>query len=250
MPTVCDNERYTHLHQPADVCQLLPSILELRLNFLISLLFRVCFRLYTDTEYVTCGSAVKLSHFESNSQLHEMYFLNSESKNLGTGSGQQIVTATANPTTTNTLWWVRGPDGDGRLDQKNACQEGPASKIECGSLIRLTHLNSMKNLHSHGVSSPLSRQQEVTAYGAGDGLGDGGDDWKVVCKGDYWTREGMVQLQHLDTGKYLGASSTVKFTHQNCGHQCPILNHLEIFGRGSQDNYGYFVVEMGVHLSR
>ena len=60
-------------------------------------------------ELVTCGSAVKLSHFESSSSGSEQYFLNSESKNLGTGSGQQIVTAIANPSTTNTLWWIRGP---------------------------------------------------------------------------------------------------------------------------------------------
>ena len=202
-------------------------------------------------EYVTCGSAVKLTHFESSkSGGPQTYFLNSESKNLGTGSGQQIVTAIPNPTTTNTLWWIRGPDGDGRPGDKNACQkEGAGEKIPCGSLIRLTHLNSMKNLHSHGVQSPLSRQQEVTAFGRGDGLGDGGDDWRVICRGEYWQRESTVQIQHVDTGKFLGSSSTVKFTQQNCGHNCPILNHLEAFGRNNQDNYGYFVVEMGVHLS-
>ena len=78
---------------------------------------------------------------------------------------------------------------------------------------------------------------------------DGGDDWRVICRGEYWQRESTVQIQHVDTGKFLGSSSTVKFTQQNCGHNCPILNHLEAFGRNNQDNYGYFVVEMGVHLS-
>jgi dolichyl-phosphate-mannose--protein O-mannosyl transferase len=189
---------------------------------------------------------------ESGTQTNDQYFLNSEQKNLGSGSGQQIVTATSNPTTTDTLWWIRGPDKP-RGGKKNACQEGPGQMIECGSLIRLTHINTMKNLHSHGMASPLSKQQEVSAYGLGDGKGDGGDDWTVICpKGSskYWKREEPTHFQHVDTGKFLGASSTVKFTHSNCGHSCPILNHLEAFGRNQQDNFSLFVVEMGVHLSK
>jgi dolichyl-phosphate-mannose--protein O-mannosyl transferase len=76
--------------------------------------------------------------------------------------------------------------------------------------LRLTHLNSMKNLHTHDVRSPLSRQQEVSAYGSGDGLGDNGDDWKLMCSTGYWKREAMVQFLHVDSQRYLGASSTVK----------------------------------------
>jgi len=107
----------------------------------------------------------------------------------------------------------------------------------------------MRNLHSHNVRSPLSRQQEVSAYGEGDGIGDNGDDWKLVCNTGHWKREAMFQLQHVDSKKYLGAASTVKYDHQNCGHNCPILNHLEVFGRGQRDNYANWFVEMGVHLS-
>mmetsp|Transcript_13104 Transcript_13104/g.37860 ORF Transcript_13104/g.37860 Transcript_13104/m.37860 type:complete len:222 (+) Transcript_13104:80-745(+) len=202
-----------------------------------------------DDDYVTCGSVVKLTHVESGVKTKNQYFLNSETKNLGTGSGQQIVTANADPTSTDTLWWIRAAN-DERPDHKSACKEGPAEHIACGSAIRLTHLNTMRNLHSHGVSSPLSRQQEVTAYGAGDGKGDGGDDWLLVCDTIYWKREQQVQFQHIDTGKFLGASSTVKFTQQNCGHQCPIMNHLEVFGRSQKDSYGMFMVEMGAHLSK
>jgi dolichyl-phosphate-mannose--protein O-mannosyl transferase len=165
-----------------------------------------------DDEFVTCGSAVKLSHYESKAQTKEEHFLNSESKNMGSGSGQQIVTSVANPTTSNALWWVRGPnDIDGRSDEIPACKSGePAEKIPCGSVLRLTHLTTMKNLHSHDQKSPLSRQQEVSAYGTGDGLGDNGDDWKLICSTAYWKREAMVQFLHVDSQKYLGASSTVK----------------------------------------
>lgn len=190
-----------------------------------------------------------MNHFESSSKSVDNYFLSSEPKNLGGGSGQQIVTAVTSPTDTKTLWWIRGPNQP-RDGYSNACQtSGPGEQIKCGDIIRLTHVNTLMNLHSHEVKSVLSRQQEVSAYGEGDGSGDGGDDWKVVCKGTYWMREQIVEFEHVDTGKYLGASSTVKFTPQNCGHNCPIMNHLEVFGRSSRDMYAQFVVEMGVHLS-
>lgn len=199
---------------------------------------------------VTCGSAVKLTHMESKTSTGEEHYLNSEGKNLGSGSGQQIVTAVSSPTTINTLWWIRGPNDEERHGSEASCTQGVAQPIPCGSVIRLSHLDSLRNLHSHNVRSPLSRQQEVSAYGEGDGKGDNGDDWRVVCTGKYWERSTAVAFQHVDTQKYLGASSTVKFTHQNCGHNCPILNHLEIFARSQKDNFAMWIVEMGVHLSK
>jgi dolichyl-phosphate-mannose--protein O-mannosyl transferase len=203
-----------------------------------------------DDEFVTCDSAVKLSHYESNASLKEQHYLSSEDKNLGGGSGQQVVTAAADATTTNGLWWVRGPNDPEFRGKEAACTEGVAQSIRCGSIIRLTHMTSMKNLHSHGVKSPLSRQNEVSGFGAGDGKGDNGDGWKLVCDTTYWKREGMMKLIHVDSGKFLGASSTVKFTQQNCGRSCPIMNHLEASGRTETAAYAYWVVELGVHLSR
>jgi dolichyl-phosphate-mannose--protein O-mannosyl transferase len=157
-----------------------------------------------------------------------------------------LVTAISSTTTTNTLWWIRGPNDEERHGREAACTSGVAEPIKCGSIIRLLHLDSLRNLHSHNVRSPISRQQEVSCFGKGDN----GNDWKVVCCGDYWERFQPVAFQHVDSGKFLGASSTVKFTHQNCGHNCPILNHLEVFGRSQKDNFGMWVVEMGVHLSK
>jgi dolichyl-phosphate-mannose--protein O-mannosyl transferase len=171
---------------------------------------------------------VKLSHYESNASLKEQHYLSSEDKKLGGGSGQQVVTAVADNSSTNGLWWIRGPnDPELRGEEASACTEGVAQTIKCGSIIRLTHMTSMKNLHSHDVRSPLSRQNEVSGFGAGDGKGDNGDDWQLECATTHWKREGMMKLIHVDSGKYLGASSTVKFTQQNCGHSCPIMNHLE-----------------------
>lgn len=71
--------------------------------------------------------------------------------------------------------------------------------IKCGSIIRLTHLTTKKNLHSHLFNSPLSGNQEVSAYG-NDGEGDTGDHWYMDCGGDFWERDDNVQLKHVDTG--------------------------------------------------
>jgi dolichyl-phosphate-mannose--protein O-mannosyl transferase len=208
---------------------------------------------------VTCGSVIKLTHVESStaSRNNEVFLLNSEQKNLGSGSGQQLVSVVGGDATNlNMMWWVRGSnDSEFRKDHQDspACEDGTATPIKCGEIIRLTHLQTQVNLHSHNVKSPLSRQQEVSGYGEGDGSGDNGDDWRVVCStgsAKYWRREAKISLQHVDSNKYLGASSTVKFTHQNCGHSCPILHHLEVFARASQDKYGEWFVEGGVHIHR
>jgi dolichyl-phosphate-mannose--protein O-mannosyl transferase len=197
---------------------------------------------------VTCGSYIKVQHIDT------AYYLNSEEKQLGAGSGQQIVTFVKDPATTNTLWWLRpahhGVDGAEYPDEAS-CQL--AEPVKCGGIIRLTHANTVKNLHSHGVQSILSKQQEVTAFGQGDGRGDGGDNWKVECQGSRattWKRNQPVRLYHVDTGKYLGTSKKTEFNQQTCGHNCPIMNHLESFGRSAADSYSLLKVEQGVHLSK
>ncbi len=74
--------------------------------------------------------------------------------------------------------------------------------IKCDSVIRLFHVTTRRNLHSHNYPSPLSNNQEVSAYGE-DGVGDEGDRWKVVCttKNDYWLRKDSIRFQHVVTGK-------------------------------------------------
>ena len=122
------------------------------------------------------------------------YHLNSEEKNLGTGSGQQLVTFIMDGGSHNTLWWVRPAhnDDDREYPPNASCQL--AEPVKCGGTIRLTHVNTMRNLHSHEVKSPLSNQQEVTGYGQGDAKGDAGDNWKVDCSGEFWTRDENFRL--------------------------------------------------------
>ncbi len=89
--------------------------------------------------------------------------------------------------------------------------------MKSGDIIRLTHLQTKKYLHSHLHQSPLTKQQEVSAYG--DGEGDTGDNWKIEVLGkEMWEREGKVRLVHVDTGKYLSSNKN-KFPDPIPGQQ-------------------------------
>mmetsp|Transcript_231 Transcript_231/g.514 ORF Transcript_231/g.514 Transcript_231/m.514 type:complete len:223 (-) Transcript_231:182-850(-) len=192
-----------------------------------------------DGKFVTCGSAVKLTHTESGGK----YFLNSANQNLGSGSGQQIVTLIPNRGKHQSLWLIR--------EAHDTPQCLPGEPIKCGQQIRLTHLATNKNLHTHLIRSPLSRQQEVSGFGEG-GEGDRGDNWTVVCGSGqkYLERDAKFRLQHVDTKRFLSATEQVKFTEQNCGGNCPILHHLEVAARSSPDRNTDFKIDLGVHLSK
>ena len=140
---------------------------------------------------VTCGSTIKLMNNAHKVRLH------SHDVKYGSGSGQQSVTGTVVKEDVNSHWTIKGPD------DKQWCMRG--EPVECGQKIRLEHLSTHRNLHSHHFSSPLSSQQEISAFGEG-GHGDTGDVWTVMCEGDYWTRDNNMMLKHADTGMFLSAS--------------------------------------------
>ena len=83
---------------------------------------------------------------------------------------------------------IQGPEFD------DLCKRG--EPVACGQKLRLEHLTTNRltslfrpqltltsslprNLHSHHFSSPLTNQQEVSAFGE-MGEGDTGDVWKVM----------------------------------------------------------------------
>ena len=107
------------------------------------------------------------------------------------------------------------------------CEAG--TPLKCGSHIRLEHVHTSKNLHSHLYKAPLSGNQEVSGYGEG-GVGDTGDNWEVICEPgeEYWRRGELIQLKHIDTGKYLYTSDTAVFNQNNCGGNCPIMGQTEV----------------------
>ena len=120
-------------------------------------------------KYVTCGSAIKLTHVESGGKS----YLSSSERQLQSGSGQQLVTVEQNNRAPRGLWQVREANG------AKFCEGG--TLVKCGQVIRLMHLETGANLHTHGIRSPLSNQHEVTGFGQ-QGDGDTGDDWMVVCE--------------------------------------------------------------------
>lgn len=93
---------------------------------------------------VTCGSVVKLLNTRHNVRLH------SHDVRYGSGSGQQSVTGVTSVDDSNSYWRIRGKTA-------TVCERG--TPIKCGQPIRLTHINTGRNLHSHHFTSPLSGNQ-------------------------------------------------------------------------------------------
>jgi len=174
--------------------------------------------------YVTCGSVLKLFNPNYNTRLH------SHDVKYGSGSGQQSVTATEQEEDNNSYWTVRG-----RVEKM--CQRG--EPIECGSVIRLQHVQTKRNLHSHHFSSPLSGNQEVSAFGE-DGNGDTGDNWTVVCNGDYWERVTDIRLKHVDTEMWLSLSGNT--------FGRPINGQMEVIGIPYPDSTSYWKCKEGVFI--
>uniref|UniRef100_A0A8D2ZFB7 Stromal cell-derived factor 2 n=1 Tax=Scophthalmus maximus TaxID=52904 RepID=A0A8D2ZFB7_SCOMX len=131
----------------------------------------------TELSFVTCGSVVKLLNLKHNVRLH------SHDVRYGSGSGQQSVTGVTAVEDSNSYWSVRGTSDA-------FCFRG--TPVKCGQTIRLTHVNTGRNLHSHYFTSPLSSNQEVSAFGE-EGEGDHLDEWTVQCGGSVWKREEAVQ---------------------------------------------------------
>lgn len=169
---------------------------------------------------VTYGSVIKLKNKETGLLLH------SHPIGWGSGSGQQSVTAHGSQNDQGDLWSIQGASTE---DFKEA-----GSPVACNSKVRLTHVGTNKNLHSHLFKAPLSGNQEISCFGE-SGEGDTGDDWFVECgfvskktNSKHWLRDAPVTFRHVDTKKYLYTSSAVAFTQQNCGMQCPIMGQTEV----------------------
>ena len=174
--------------------------------------------------HVTCGSVVKLAN-EAKTKVR----LHSHDIKYGSGSGQQSVTGAENQDT-NSYWTILGT-------KEQLCQRG--TPIECGATVRMQHVQTRKYLHSHLFKSPLSSQQEVSAFG-GDEESDTGDHWKVYCSTKYWQKANPVRLKHIDTGAWLSLSGNT--------YGRPIYGQFEVIcARESDSNSNWKVVE-GVYV--
>ncbi|XP_058482623.1 stromal cell-derived factor 2 [Solea solea] len=155
---------------------------------LFSFIFGLSFG--TELSFVTCGSVVKLLNLKHNVRLH------SHDVRYGSGSGQQSVTGVTAVEDSNSYWSVRGTSDA-------FCHRG--TPVQCGQTIRLTHVSTGRNLHSHYFASPLSSNQEVSAFGE-EGEGDHLDEWTVQCGGSVWKREEAVRFRHKATEALLSVT--------------------------------------------
>jgi len=174
--------------------------------------------------YVTCGSVIRLVNANFLTRLH------SHDIKYGSGSGQQSVTGTDDTTDANSYWQVKGSQGQ-------PCSRGEA--IACGANVRLEHLNTRKNLHSHLFPSPLSGGQEVSAFGE-EGEGDTGDNWTINCNSDFWERDENIRLKHIDTEKWLSVSGRT--------YGRPISGQMEVVGSKYPDASSYWKTTEGIYV--
>lgn len=181
-------------------------------------------RAQADLSPVTCGSVVKLLNTLHNVRLH------SHEVKYGSGSGQQSVTGVTEADDSNSYWRIRGKSD-------LVCQRG--NPIKCGETIRLTHVNTGRNLHSHYFTSPLSGNQEVSAFGE-DGEGDNLDDWTVVCSEMYWDRKNPVRFQHTITEVLLS------ITGEQYGR--PINGQREVHGMQYSNQYNSWKAMEGIFM--
>jgi C1A family cysteine protease len=137
---------------------------------------------------VRYGATLKLRHVATNCCLHSHPI----AYNHPGSSGQQQVTCFAGADD-NDLWRIKGPDG-----QSGDVRSG--QPVQHGDIIRLEHVSTRRNLHSHsGAPSPVTGQQEVTCFGA-NGVGDWNDNWRVeVGGGGEWSSGRHVRLIHVAT---------------------------------------------------
>ena len=101
------------------------------------------------------------------------------------------------------------------------------------------HLSTKRNLHSHLFVSPLSKNQEVSAFGE-NGDGDDGDNWIIECGDEYWRRDEPVRLKHKLTKKYLHVSGDT--------YGRPIQGQMEVSCTAYASQYNLWRVYEGVYI--
>jgi hypothetical protein len=161
---------------------------------------------------------IKMRHLLTTNTLH------SHALNYGHPgtSGQQQVTAFAG-SDDNDLWRVKGPDG-----QSDNFKEG--EPVQHGDAIRLEHVLTGRNLHSHGgFPSPVTGQQEVTCYG-NNGIGDANDNWRIEIEGGgTWDSGKRLRLIHVLTNHAL-------HSHRGFSHPQWTAGQQEVTGFAGRDD--------------
>jgi dolichyl-phosphate-mannose--protein O-mannosyl transferase len=175
-----------------------------------------------DSYEIRYGDKIKLKHVNTGNVLH------SHSINYVTGSHQQEVTAFEGRDDSD--WWiVKYYHGNEDHHHHHV--------VENGSTIRLEHVATRKNLHSHlNFCSPSSRQGEIIAFG-NKGQGDEWDNWRLEIEehetGVKWQACHQFRLIHIKTN-YALHSHASNFTN---------TYQQEVTGYGARDSGDIWQVE-------
>ena len=160
------------------------------------------------------GDTITLRHVNTGKVLH------SHKSNYPSGSKQQQVTCTGSPDG-QSAWLVCGQHGN--------ILQLPGIPLKAGTVFRLQHVRTKRNLHSHKVTSAVTKQQEVSCFGEW-GLGDTNCNWRLEFSADF------VKLIHVNTGKSLHSHEAY---YPLWGHN---QQEVTCFGGNDSSNHWDFTV--------
>ena len=191
-----------------------------------------------ESKTITYGSSLRIQNVITK------YHLSSFGMNWSTGSGLQIVTAVQSDKDLNSLFTIK--EGDTYPVKING------DPVLCGEVIRLEHIITGKNLHSHDFKSFVTNSQEACAFGE-DGNGDVNDNYRITCykqeDNDLITGKTEFFLQHVPTEKWLYINyKTSMYNDGNC-RGCPIRGQREVSLTTKKDKQCLWKVIGGIIFS-
>ena len=158
----------------------------------------------------------------------------------GTGSQGQIITSINNNHDYDSYFQIK--EGLGQT------QSETGNPVKCDDIVRLEHVNTSKNLHSHNFPSYITDSQEVTAFGQ-NGSGDLNDNWQLICYNsdkEYLYGKTNFFLKHTATDMYLYVNLKKSlFNEYNC-RGCPIMGHREVSCTGYKDKQSLWKITGGM----
>ena len=151
------------------------------------------------------------------------YYMTSFNMNWSTGSKLQVITAIRSDSDSDSLFLIKEADG--------YFPRSTGTPVKCGDMIRLEHVNTGKNLHSHELPSFVTNSQEACAFGE-NGVGDVNDNIIIQCykqkDGEIIKGDSQFFFKHNATQKYAYINyKTSMFNDRNC-RGCPIRGQREV----------------------
>lgn len=187
--------------------------------------------------YITYGSSLRMQNIITK------YYLSSFNLNWSTGSRLQIITGIKEDYEQESLFIIK--EGETYPVKENG------EHVKCGDIIRLEHVQTGKNIHSHEFPSFVTGAQEACGFGE-NGNGDVNDNFEIICyKWNEKDIKGETQffLQHVPTKKYLFMDYKKSlFNDYNC-RGCPIRGQREVSLTGNKDKQCLWQVVGGILFS-